>query len=109
MFRDQTEADLFTCEKVPVRQGMCEATGGNPDASKPIGGNRAAEFGTYFADRRANSRIAAMRRETIEEPQMTMDEAVEIVLAGMGLLGCRREGASERTDGRGGMAGSDGK
>ena len=108
MFRDQTEADLHVVQ-VPVRQGMCEATGGNPDASKPIGGNRAAEFGAYFADRRANSRIAAMRRETIEEPPMTMDEAVEIVLAGMGLRGGWEGDTSAHADGRGGSAGSDGE
>jgi hypothetical protein len=62
MFRDQTEADLFSV-KVPVRQGMCATAGGNPADAKPIGGNRAAEFGGYFRDRRANSRIAEMHRE----------------------------------------------
>ncbi|GGD43160.1 hypothetical protein [Aureimonas glaciei] len=121
MLRDQTNADPCACEKVPVRQGMCAAAGGNPADAKPIGGNRAAEFGGYFRDRRANSRIAEMHRErkageaivggrdlagsyddreelaVDDEPGMTIDEAIAVFLGSLGLMRDASEGDRRAT------------
>jgi hypothetical protein len=113
MFRDQTTADLFAV-KVPVRQGMCGMTGANPStADDPCGANRdGSEFSDYLRARKAANRVSELRkrqlRDECDDEPMTMDEAVDLVLAGMGLLGRREEEPSEHAGSRGGAAGSDG-
>lgn len=63
MFRDQTEADLFTV-KVPVWQGIDGATGANPSTDDPCGANRdGSEFAAYLQARRKRMAGTAHQRE----------------------------------------------
>lgn len=113
MFRDQQTADLFGYE-VPVRQGMCGMSGANPiTADDPCGANRdGSEFSDYLRARKAANRVSERRKRELRDESdcepMTMDEAVDIVLAGMGLRRETRGSLPARAAVSGEEAGSDG-